>query len=37
MINMNQKELMPKVQEAYRESCERFFSKIKHDVNGNKD
>jgi len=22
MINMNQKELMPEVQEAYRESCE---------------
>jgi len=37
MINMKQKEPIRDVQEAYRESCERFISKIEHDVNGNKD
>lgn len=34
---MKQKELIPEVQVAYRESCERFISKTEHDVNGNKD
>lgn len=34
---MNQKELMSEVEEAYRESFERFISKMEHDVNGNKD
>jgi hypothetical protein len=37
MINLNQKATMPKAEEAYRESCERFISKIDHDLNGNSD
>jgi len=37
MIDMKQKELIQAVQETYRESCERFISKIEYDVNGNKD